>query len=545
MNRVAPPKKQRIVILGGGFGGVYTGMALEKLLRRDPSVEVLLVNKENYFTFQPMLAEVVSGDIGILDTVSPLHRLLPRTQLCIREIQSIDLERQTVTLAPGFWPRPLVVQYDHLVLALGTVTDFREIPGIHEHAFPFKTLADALTLRNHLIHVLQEATLESDAERRAELLTFVVAGGGFSGVEVAAELNDFVRSAAPRMHGISAGEIRVVLVHSGQRVLERELQPELSVYAQKIMQKRGIELLLECRLRTATPGAAVLHDGRRIKTKTLVSTVPSSTNPLVEQLDMPKLKGKIVVNPYLQVEGHAGVWALGDCVTMAAGGGDMCPPTAQCATRASRVLARNLVASLRGQPLVPFVFKGLGKMGSLGHRSAVAQLFNRVPISGMLAWFMWRTVYWWKLPGIDRKIRVGISWLLDLLLPPDTVQLKAGASQAVSQLHYEPGEVVFRQGDLGDCLYIILSGEAEAVAEDQGTERVLARIKAGEYFGEMALLNRGTRSATVRCATAMSVLAVRQGDFHALVGNLPDLRRSFERVMQNRVDADRASATDD
>jgi NADH dehydrogenase len=532
--------------LGGGFGGVYTGMALERLLRRDPSVEVVLVNKENYFTFQPMLAEVVSGDIGILDTVSPLHRLLPRTQLCIREIQSVDLDRKTVTLAPGFWPRPLVLQYDQLVLALGTVTDFREIPGIHEHALPFKTLADALTLRNHLIHVLQEATLETDAERRAELLTFVIAGGGFSGVEVAAELNDFVRGAARKMQGLSRAEIRVLLVHSGERVLERELKPELSLYAQKIMQKRGIELLLKCRLRTATPGAAVLQDGQRIKTKTLVSTVPSSTNPLVEQLDLPKIKGKIKVNSCLEVEGRPGVWAIGDCIAMAGSNGtEACPPTAQCATRAAKVLAGNLVACLRGGEPAPFVFKGLGKLGSLGHRSAVAQLFNRVPISGMLAWFMWRTVYWWKLPGLDRKIRVGISWLLDLLLPPETVQLKAGASQAVSQLHYEPGEVVFHQGDLGDCLYIILSGEAEAVIEEQGQVRVLARIKAGEYFGEMALLNRGTRTATVRCTTAMSVLALRQGDFHALVGNLPELRRSFERVMQNRIDADRASATDD
>jgi len=267
---------------------------------------------------------------------------------------------------------------------------------------------------------------------------------------------------------------------------------------------------------------------------------------LVEQLSLPKEKGRIVVNPFFEVEGHASVWALGDCVTMAQGtSSNICAPTAQCATRAAKTLARNLKARLQGLAPVPFTFKGLGKMGSLGHRSAVAQLFNRVHLSGMLAWFMWRTVYWWKLPGIDRKIRVGISWLLDLLLPPDTVQLKTGAVQAVSQLHYEPGEEVFREGDLGDTFYIILGGEAEVVASEQGTERVLAKVRAGEYFGEMALLNRRTRSATVRCVLAMCVLAVRQKDFYALVGNLPDLRKSFERVMQSRIDADRGNASDD
>lgn len=532
----ADTRPTRIVILGGGFGGVYTGMSLEQQLRRDPNVEIVLVNKENYFTFQPMLAEVVSGNIGILDTVSPLHRLLPRTTLCVREIQSIDLAARTVTLAPGFWPRSLVLEYDHLVLALGTVTDFRGIPGIHEHALPFKTLADAIHLRNHLIHVVEEATLERDPEARRQLLTFVVAGGGFSGVEVAAEMNDFLRRVVKRYRPLTRDDIRVILVHSGERILERELKPSLSLYAQKKLQQRGVELRLKSRLQTATPGAAVLAGGERILTKTLVSTVPSSPNPLIEQLPLPKEKGRVLVGPHFEVEGHPGVWALGDCSAMrTADGQGFCPPTAQFATREAEAVARNIAARLHGRPPVPFAFRELGKLGSLGYRSAVAELFNRFHISGFLAWLMWRTIYWWKLPGIDRKIKVGISWFLDLLIPPETVQLRTATEQAVSQLHYEPGETVFRQGDLGDSLYIVLSGEAEVLLESNGEQRPIARIRAGEYFGEMALLNQKTRSATVRCATAMNVLALRQRDFHALVDSLPDLRRSFENVMEQRV----------
>ncbi|MFN5734297.1 MAG: NAD(P)/FAD-dependent oxidoreductase, partial [Planctomyces sp.] len=231
----------RIVILGGGFGGVYTAMHLERLLRRDSRVEIALVNRENYFVFQPMLAEVVSGNIGLLDTVSPISRLIPRCRLYVREVESVDLEARSVTLAPGFRPQPLVLQYDHLVLAAGTVTDFRGMTGLQQHAMPFKTLADAVRLRNHLINVLHEADIESDEMRRQQLLTFVVAGGGFSGVEVAAEMNDFLRAAAARLHTDLSREVRVLLVHSGQRILERELSESLGLYAQKILQGRGVE----------------------------------------------------------------------------------------------------------------------------------------------------------------------------------------------------------------------------------------------------------------------------------------------------------------
>src|ERR1051325_4760107 len=206
-------EKKRVVILGGGFAGVYTARYLEKGLGRREDFEAVLVNKENYFVFQPMLAEVFSGAIGVTDAVSPLRRLLPRTELHVREIESVDLKNRTVTTAPGFQPHPHVLKYDHLVLALGNVTDFRGLRGIAEHALPFKNLGDALRIRNHVIHALEEAAIEEDYETRRRLLTFVVAGGGFSGVEVVAELNDFVREAARSYRRISAGEIRVVLLH--------------------------------------------------------------------------------------------------------------------------------------------------------------------------------------------------------------------------------------------------------------------------------------------------------------------------------------------
>ncbi|MBC7967565.1 MAG: FAD-dependent oxidoreductase [Fuerstia sp.] len=538
-------ERKRILILGGGFAGVYTAMYLDKLLRSDPDVEIALVSRENYFVFQPMLAEVISGNISLLDTVSPIHRLVPRCRLFIREIESVDLANRRVTLSPGFWPQSYVLEFDHLVLALGTVTDFRGITGLHQHALPFKNLADAVRLRNHLIHVLNEAEIETNPERRQQLLTFVIAGGGFSGVEVCAELNDFVRHMAKHCRGFSATDIRVVLVHSGKQILEREVGPRLSAYAQKILRHRGVELCLENRLKTATPDAAILASGVRIPTKTLVSTVPSFPNPLIDTLDLQKEGGRIVVDGHLEVIGAANIWALGDTARVPnAADNEHCPPTAQHAIRQAKTLAHNIAARINGREPKVFRFPGLGKMGSLGHHSAVAELFNRIRISGFPAWILWRTVYWWKLPGIDRKLKVGFSWLLDLLIPPETVQLRIESGSALAQLHFEPGEIVFRKGDLGDSLYIILRGEAEVIIESESSDHSrssgenferLATLGAGEYFGEIALLKKKTRSATVRCTKALDLLALPQGQFQALTTNLPDFKSSFELVMELRM----------
>ena len=538
-------ERKRILILGGGFAGVYTAMYLDKLLRSEPNVEIALVSRENYFVFQPMLPEVISGNIGILDTVSPIHRLVPRCRLYIREIESINLPNRQVTLGPGFWPQSHVLDFDHLVLAFGTVTDFRGITGLHQHAFPFKNLADAVRLRNHLIHVLNEAEIESNFARRQQLLTFVVAGGGFSGVEVVAELNDFVRHIAKRCRGFSAADIRVVLVHSGKQILEREVGPRLSAYAQKILQRRGVELCLENRLQTATPDAAILSSGARIPTKTLVSTVPSFPNPLIDTLHVRKEGGRILVDGHLEVVGSENIWALGDAARVPnAADNEHCPPTAQHAIRQAKTLAHNIAARIHGHQPKVYRFPGLGKMGSLGYHSAVAELFNRIRISGFPAWVLWRTVYWWKLPGFDRKLKVGLSWLLDLLIPPETVQLRIESGSVLAQLHFEPGEIIFRKGDLGDSLYIILRGEVEVILEcdqaddsvssDENVER-LATLGAGEYFGEIALLKQRTRSATVRCTKALDLLALPQGQFQALTTNLPDFKSSFELVMDLRM----------
>jgi NADH dehydrogenase len=210
------------------------------------------------------------------------------------------------------------------------------------------------------------------------------------------------------------------------------------------------------------------------------------------------------------------------------------PPTAQHAIRQGATVAHNIVATLRGQPMRTFDFLGLGKMGSLGRHSAVAELPGGIKISGFIAWFFWRAVYLMKLPGWGRKLRVASAWALDLLLAPELVQLKLGGSGGVHQEHFEPGQEVFRQGDLGDRVYVILSGAAEVWREADGRVRPLARLGPGDWFGEMALLNQTTRGATVRCVEAMDALSLPKRDFTVLAANLPELRASFEKVMDAR-----------
>lgn len=528
--------KKKIVILGGGFGGVYTALHLEQLLGRRDDFEITLVNKENYFVFQPMLAEVVSSSVGLTDIVSPIRRLLKKTNLNVREIQEIDLKNKTVSLSQGFRPHPHVLQYDHLVLALGNVTDFRGLRGLPEHALPFKNLGDALHIRNHIIRTLEEAAIEKDdMELKKQLLTFVVAGGGFSGVEVVAELNDFVREVVKNYPQLDAKDVRVILLHSQDRILP-ELGEKLALFAQKILSERGVDIRLHTRLSAATGDEAILSDGERIPTKTLISTVPSSPNPLIDTLDLPKERGRLISDATCAVQGADGIWALGDCALVPTPDGKPSPPTAQFAIRQGKTLAHNIVAEIRGGEKKKFEFKELGKLAALGHRSAVAEVFG-INISGFIAWWMWRTIYLMKLPGWGRRLKVAASWTLDLFLPPELVQLNLNKSSGITHEHFEPGQDIFHQGDLGDRIYIIGSGKAEVVRHEGNKDIVLATLNAGEYFGEMALLNHTTRNATVRCIEAMDVLSLPKTEFSLLAANLPAVRESFEKVMEQRSQA--------
>jgi NADH dehydrogenase len=415
---------KHIVIIGGGFAGTATALNLEKTFRRDPSVEITLIDSENFFTFTPLLAEVPSGSIQPNHIVVPLRALLKRTKVKEAEVKSVDLENRTVIAAHCDYCGNESLPFDQLVLATGSVSNHFGLPGVAEHALTIKSLADATALHAHVIDKLEHADLQGDPDVRRQLLTFVVAGGGFAGVETLAELNDFVRGATKFYPNVSPEEVRMVLIHSGSRILP-EVSESLSAYALEKLRSRGIEVLLETRVLGSTGDSVRLSDGQELLADTLVWAAGTAPSPILGRLGLPRTKsGKIEVDATMAVSGHPGVWAVGDSAAIPdVVTGGLCPPTAQYALRQGKRLAHNIAAVLEGREAEPFEYKALGVLAGLGRRSAVAEILG-FKFSGFVAWWLWRTIYLMKLPGFERKLRVAIDWTLDLVFPRDIVYLR-------------------------------------------------------------------------------------------------------------------------
>jgi len=413
------PRKKRIVILGGGFGGVYAAIHLEKLLAREHAVEICLVSRDNFFLFTPMLHEIAASDLEITNIVNPLRKLLRKVEVVVGHVSQIDLPNKRVLISSGYCDHSQQIDYDHLVIALGSITNFYDLPGLADLAVPMKSLSDAIRLRAQILRHLEEANSECNLTDRQSLLTFVVAGGGFAGVETVAALNDFVREALPFYPNLSEDMLRVMLVHSGLVILP-ELGESLGRYTQKVLAGRGIEVRLNARVKSMTENSVFLVDSVAIPSRTLVWTAGTVPSPLISLLPCAKERGRIVVNQFLGVLDWPDVWAVGDCafVPDIRNPGKSHPPTAQHAIREGKVAAQNIAAALLGRPLRSFSFETIGLLASIGRRTGVARIFG-VNFSGFFAWWMWRTIYLSKLPGLDKKVRVAFDWTLDLLFPKD------------------------------------------------------------------------------------------------------------------------------
>jgi NADH dehydrogenase len=417
---MANPK--RILILGGGFGGLYAALEFEKALASDPSIEVTLINRENFFLFTPMLHEVAASDLDVTHIVNPVRKMLHRVRFFNGGVEAVDLETRQVCVSHGIGEdHPHVLEYDHLVLALGSTTNFFGLPGLEERALTMKSLGDAITLRSRLIAHLEEADFECAAGERVQLLTFVVAGGGFAGVETIAGINDFLREALEFYPHLSEELIRVVLVHPGDVILP-ELGKKLGIYAQNKLAERKIEIRTNTKVTGVTQDAVFLSDGTSITTQTLIWTAGTSPSPLLVTLPCVKERGRIVVNEYLQTPERPEVWALGDCAMVPnTKDGGYYPPTAQHALREGKVLARNILSEIGGKPKKPFRFATLGQLAAIGRRTGVANILG-VNFSGFIAWWLWRTIYLSKLPRLEKKLRVALDWTLDLMFSKDLVQ---------------------------------------------------------------------------------------------------------------------------
>jgi NADH dehydrogenase len=429
------PRKEphRILIVGGGFAGMSVAENLEQVFGADPTVSFTLVSEANAMLFTPMLAEVAGGSLEPSHISAPLRTSLHRTAVVRGRVLKIDVQRRCVLLeGDDLEPDSSeharnAIFYDELVLALGSVSNYLGLEGVRSNAFDFKTLLDAIRIRNHVIDLFERAEREADRTRRRQMLTFVVAGGGFAGVEIAGSLNDFARGILVDYPRLELSDLQIILVHSRSRILP-ELSETLGQYALDRLRERGVTFELETRVVDARPGKVSLTD-KEISAETLIWTAGTEPNPLLKELPFElERKGAVLVDSTLNVRGQTDIWALGDCASVTnAETGQVSPPTAQFALRQAGALARNLHAKLRGRSLTPFRFRSLGALCVLGHQTACAEIsvpYARkvLQFSGPFAWLLWRGIYLSKLPGLERKVRVLFDWSIELFFPRDIVQ---------------------------------------------------------------------------------------------------------------------------
>ncbi|CAM3987877.1 NAD(P)/FAD-dependent oxidoreductase [Corallococcus sp. ZKHCc1 1396] len=418
------PSRKRVLILGGGFAGVYAALHLERRLGRRDDVEVTLVSRDNYFLFTPMLHEVAASDLNPSAIVISLRKLLPHLSFVEGDLTGLDLHARTATVAHGGLDgHSHTLSYDCAVLAMGSETNFFGKPGPRDHALTMKTLGDAMLLRNCLIDRLEEADADCLTEGgKRPVVTFVVVGGGFAGVETAGAINDFIHGALPYYPNIQHHNVRVLLVHGGKEVLP-ELGEDLGAYTHRKLIEHGIEVRTGIHVQDVTEAGVVLPDGTRVPTKTVVWTAGVTPPSLLASLPCEKERGRIKVNERMEVPGFPGVWALGDCASVPdlTNGGRPCPPTAQHALRQGQVVARNVCSALKGRPGKAFRYKMLGQLAAIGRRAGVARILG-LKFSGTVAWVLWRTLYLAKLPRLETKVRVALGWTLDLLFRKDVVQ---------------------------------------------------------------------------------------------------------------------------
>jgi NADH dehydrogenase len=473
-----------VVIAGGGFAGAYCGRSLAKALgTAEGERRVALVSERNMLVFQPMLAEVAGSSLSPVDVVNPLRHFCRGVNVLQGTIQKIDWKERTVTIDGGRFTRDHRVGFKHLVIAMGSITDMSAVPGMAEYGRPVKDVSDALRLRAAFINRLEEANLAEDPPTRQRLLTFVVVGGGYTGVETAGQMFDFVRQVQTYYTNLRGLRFRVVLIHSRGELMG-EIGPELGAYARKVLEKRGVEILLNTRVSAVTASEVVLDNGARIQANTVVTTIGNAPNPvamdLCKQLEIEPVKGRIPTDPEMRVGGLKTLWAAGDGAAVPwddNGTKRTAPQTAQFAFRQGALLGRNIYMALNRIEPRPFRYRYMGQLASIGERAAVAEIFG-MHFKGFAAWWLWRTIYLAKLPGTMRKLRVMVDWTFDLIFQRDISQIMPAPNDLVRAIHLEEGETLFEKGTPCRGVYFVKSGSVKVGERDPKT------LKAGDIIDQ-------------------------------------------------------------
>jgi NADH dehydrogenase len=417
---------RQVVVVGGGFAGTTLARALERTL--PAGHRVVLLSEESYTTFNPLLAEVVGAAVFPEQVVAPIRQMVGArrgTQFVMARVTGVDASRRVVQAATLAGPQEIA--YDHLVFAFGTRANLDLVPGLARHALPLKLVGDAMAVRNRVLQRVARIELESDPVARQRLGHFIVIGGGFSGVEVAGSLSDFLRGALRYYPRVRAHELKVTVLQDAERLL-LELPAPLGESARRSLAARGVSVRLAARAAKVDAEGVTLSSGEFIAGATVVCTIGTRANPLVAQLGVATQRGRIAVNPDLSVPGAPGTWALGDCALVPNGAGGagpdaVCPPTAQFAVAQARALARNIAAAAAGRPTRAFAHRSRGSMAATGHLKGVAQVFGW-RLTGLPAWLLWRAYYLLLMPTMGRKLRIWVEWTWGLVFPLDITHLR-------------------------------------------------------------------------------------------------------------------------
>lgn len=546
MERKTTSQPIRVVCLGGSYVALFLVRRLRRAIKRG-EVEVTVISRDNFHTFHGFIGEMLAGRIQPEQVLSPARRVFAPARFFNAEIESVDFESKTVLTSRLLDGRQYEVPYDHLVVSVGSADDLARYPGVEEHALRLKSYWDCFKTRGRLMSMLEMAEIEPDPEERRRLLTIVVVGGNFGGIEVAAETLDAFRSLARKEYpNIDPEEVRVVVVHGGARILPELMttDPKLVDYAEEFLDEVGLEVRTRTRVTAATPEEAVLGTGERIPTRTIISCAGTTMPQLVKDMPLEKdERGRIAVRPTGQVVGHDHIWAGGDCGAMPHPNGGACPQVAIYAMTGGFHIAGNILRALRGKALKPYRFSGLGDAASLGHNRAVYHL-KGLSLKGRLAWVLWRLTFLAFSPSLEMMLRVVSDWFVTALVGRNITSVHVREPYGVQKERYEVGQEIVRQGDIGQRVYVIWEGEVDVVqTQPDGTETHLARLGPGQHFGETAVFENVRRTATVRAHTPTEVLSLGHSATLALSSAMTPFGETIRRLPASRPESEASRST--
>lgn len=525
-----------VLVLGGGYVPITLTRELRRSVERG-EVDVTVVSRDNFHTFHGFVGEMITGRIGPSSMLSPVRRIFAPAGVHVGEIESIDLDARKVVTSRHLDGARFELAYDHLVLCLGSSENLDAYPGLAEHAFKLKTFRDCLQLKNHVLEMFELADIERDPDERRRLLTFVVAGGGYAGTEIAGELADFIRLLTKREYsGIRRDECRVVIVHPGPTLLPElygsqstegqgrgKGYAKLVEYATRHTRGLGVELLLETRVAGATPIDVYLSNGEHVPTRTIVSAVGTEPPPLFDTIEIPRdARGRVRTDACLRVEGFEDIWAGGDCAAVPHPDGGTCPPVGIYALKHGARIGKNIVRAARGKEPERFRYPGIGQGVSIGRRTAVGEL-KGIPIRGLFCWIVWRSMLFYFFPTWDRRLRLLADWSIWPLVGRDIVQLGRGDHGEYEIRHhvYQPGQVIAEQARPVRHVHVIVEGEVELVLG----EEIVENLRAGDHFGRKSI--ELSRADTARARTLVRTVALRADQ----ANELQDVLLSTDRIV--------------